>query len=260
MQMFKTLEEQHHNELKNQYRQHQETIFSMQHQIESELLNQQQTLKQKLSAHKEALSNNASPVKPNQDRRLNHSQLTSQMLESSRVDTSYKKSASPKSSPNSRHMERSHHSDRHASPPWKDIYREIRGKGVDSDRETEDNEEEATPIRRSLEDDFLSTSSMLRQPVSQEIRPTPKKYFDPLPSEPPRGGVYSSPMPVLRKSNISQVCISWPVHVWLYFILGFNFSQFSLFLINAQTCTYQSKTIYIDIDEKVKFSSILWRS
>lgn len=204
MRMFKTLEEQHHNELKNQYRQHQETIFSMQHQIESELLNQQQTLKQKLSAHKEALSNNASPIKPNQDRRLNHSQLSGQTLESSRVDSSYKKSGSPKSSPNARHMERSHHSDRHASPPWKDIYREIRGKGVDSDRETEDNEEEATPIRRSLEDDFMSTSSMLRQPLSEEIRPTPKKYFDPLLSEPPRGGVYSSPMPVLRKSNISQ--------------------------------------------------------
>ena len=190
--MFKTLEEQHHNELKNQYRQHQETIFSMQHQIESELLNQQQVLKQKLSVHKEALSNTASPIRSSTERRQNQVESTSRH--------------SPKSSPRSRQMERLQGSDRQPSPPWTDIYREIRGKGIDSDRETEDNEEETTPIRRSLEHDFMSTSSMLRLHGDEEIPPPPRKSYEPAaPSELPRGGVFSSPMPILRKSNISQI-------------------------------------------------------
>lgn len=45
---------------------------------------------------------------------------------------------------------------------WKDIYREIRGKGVDSDREIEDNEEEVILIRRFLEEDFMLIFFMLR--------------------------------------------------------------------------------------------------
>ena len=104
MRMFKTLEEQHHNELKNQYRQHQETIFSMQHQIESELLNQQQVLKQKLSVHKEALSNTASPIRSSTERRQNQVESTS-------------RHSPPKSSPRSRQMERLQGSDRQPSPP-----------------------------------------------------------------------------------------------------------------------------------------------
>ncbi|XP_062583044.1 trichohyalin-like isoform X2 [Saccostrea cucullata] len=207
MRMFKTIEEQHHNELKNQYRQHQETIFSMQHHLESELLNQQQILKQRLSAHKEALSQSVSPIKPNQDRRLDHSELTntSQMLESTRVgtDNSYRK-PTQKSSPRSRPLDRSPARERHSTPPWKEIYREIRGKGIDSDRETEDNEEETTPIRRSLEEEFMSPSSTMRQPLGEEIRPPPRKSYNPPPSELPRGGVFSSPMPILRKANVSQ--------------------------------------------------------
>ncbi|XP_061166623.1 protein split ends-like [Saccostrea echinata] len=207
MRMFKTIEEQHHNELKNQYRQHQETIFSMQHHLESELLNQQQILKQRLSAHKEALSQSVSPIKPSQDRRLDHSELAnaSQMLESTRLGTenSYKK-PSQKSSPRSRPLDRSPAMERHSTPPWKEIYREIRGKGIDSDRETEDNEEETTPVRRSLEEDFMSPSSTLRQPPVEEVGPPPRKSYNPPPSEFPRGGVFSSPMPILRKANVSQ--------------------------------------------------------
>lgn len=204
--MFKTLEEQHHNELKNQYRQHQETIFSMQHHIENELFSQQQVLKQRLSAHKEALSTSTSSVKSSQERRLDHSELanSSQMLESTRsgAENSQRK-FSPKSSPRSRSLEHSPALGRHPSPPWKEVYREIRGKGIDSDRETEDNEEE-TPVRRSLEDDFMSASSFLRQSGIEEIRPQHRKP-DPATSEFPRGGVFSSPMPILRKNNVSQV-------------------------------------------------------
>jgi hypothetical protein len=206
MRMFKTLEEQHHNELKNQYRQHQETIFSMQHHIENELFSQQQLLKQRLSAHKEALSTSAGSIKPSQDRRLDHSELasSSQTPESSRLgaDNSQRK-FSPKSSPRSRSLEHSPAMGRHSSPPWKEVYREIRGKGIDSDRETEDNEEE-TPVRRSLDDDFMSASSFLRQSVIEEVRPQHRK-LDSVTSELPRGGVFSSPMPILRKSNVSQV-------------------------------------------------------
>lgn len=164
----------------------------MQHQIESELLNQQQVLKQKLSVHKEALSNTASPIRGSTERRQNHGESASRL--------------SPKSSPRSRQMERLQGSDRHPSPPWTDIYREIRGKGIDSDRETEDNEEETTPIRRSLEHDFMSTTSMLRLHADEEIPPPSRKSFEQAaPSELPRGGVFSSPMPILRKSNISQI-------------------------------------------------------
>ena len=165
----------------------------MQHQIESELLNQQQVLKQKLSVHKEALSNTASPIRSSTERRQNQVESTS-------------RHSPPKSSPRSRQMERLQGSDRQPSPPWTDIYREIRGKGIDSDRETEDNEEETTPIRRSLEHDFMSTSSMLRLHGDEEIPPPPRKSYEPAaPSELPRGGVFSSPMPILRKSNISQI-------------------------------------------------------
>jgi len=55
MQMFETLEEKHQDELKQQFRQHQHNIFNMQHKMEEELYDQQQELRRKLKAHKEAL-------------------------------------------------------------------------------------------------------------------------------------------------------------------------------------------------------------
>lgn len=129
------------------------------------------------------------------------------MLESLRGDSFYKKLGLFKFFFNVRYMERFYYLDRYVFFFWKDIYREIRGKGVDSDREIEDNEEEVILIRRFLEEDFMLIFFMLRQLLFEEIRFILKKYFDLFFLEFLRGGVYSSFMFVLRKSNIFQVCI-----------------------------------------------------
>lgn len=84
------------------------------------------------------------------------------MLESLWGDSFYKKLGLFKFFFNVRYMERFYYLDRYVFFFWKDIYREICGKGVDSDREIEDNEEEVILIRRFLEEDFMLIFFMLR--------------------------------------------------------------------------------------------------
>jgi hypothetical protein len=54
--MFKTLEEKHHLDLQQQNRLHKEALFNLQQSMEDELLDQQKSFRQKLTVHKEALS------------------------------------------------------------------------------------------------------------------------------------------------------------------------------------------------------------
>ncbi|XP_076453108.1 uncharacterized protein LOC143288470 isoform X1 [Babylonia areolata] len=62
LSMYRMLEEQHRTELKAQYAEHQQMISDMQQQLERELLSQQQSMRQKLNNHREALRESSSPL------------------------------------------------------------------------------------------------------------------------------------------------------------------------------------------------------
>ncbi|KAL8559886.1 hypothetical protein ACOMHN_016932 [Nucella lapillus] len=55
LSMYRMLEEQHKSELQTQYTEHQQMINDMQHHLEGKLLSQQETMRQKLDSHREAL-------------------------------------------------------------------------------------------------------------------------------------------------------------------------------------------------------------
>ncbi|KAK3083983.1 hypothetical protein FSP39_006269 [Pinctada imbricata] len=170
MRMFHTLEEQHQYELQSQYRQHQESIFKLQQQMEDQLFSQQQSLKKKLAAHKEVLGSPVSPSTSHVGEMDGELVSTSQMIGSYpgevliETPESIRKTRRQRRSPTQRRTSR--------SPPWREIYREIRGRGVDSD----DTESEDVRTHSSGTITDQSQASL------------------------PRGGVYSSPMPLLRKA------------------------------------------------------------
>ena len=91
------------------------------------------------------------------------------------------------------------------SPPWREIYREIRGKGIDSsDTETE----ESLSFQQALEREFCGNLSrnQTRPRSAETARVVSPRYGGDQSSSLPRGGVYSSPMPILRKDNSYKVC------------------------------------------------------
>lgn len=53
LEMFKMIEQQHRTELQSQYLEHQKILQEMQKNMEKELMKQQDTLKQRLSTHRE---------------------------------------------------------------------------------------------------------------------------------------------------------------------------------------------------------------
>ncbi|VDI33521.1 M-phase phosphoprotein 9 [Mytilus galloprovincialis] len=207
MQMFKTLEEKHQLDLQQQNRLHKESLFNLQQHMENELFDQQKNFRQKLTTHKEALSHplnrSLSPINSVHDEhsksysRMNDSQIsrTAENLPQGRDGTlSYQETF------------QTHNSLlRNRSPSWREIYKEIRG--VDASDCDEDHSPRET-VRRSLDRDFSNSpersrsniegqgqkeNNLTRQSYSPRERPSRSSH-----QEPPRAGVYSSPMPILR--------------------------------------------------------------
>ncbi|CAC5385950.1 MPHOSPH9 [Mytilus coruscus] len=207
MQMFKTLEEKHQLDLQQQNRLHKESLFNLQQHMENELFDQQKNFRQKLTTHKEALSHSLnrslSPINSVHDEhsksysRMNDSQIsrTAENLPQGRDGTlSYQETF------------QTHNSLlRNRSPSWREIYKEIRG--IDASDCDEDHSPRET-VRRSLNRDFSNSpersrsniegqgqkeNNLTRQSLSPRERPSRSSH-----QEPPRAGVYSSPMPILR--------------------------------------------------------------
>lgn len=213
MQMFKTLEEKHHLDLQQQNRLHKEALFNLQQNMEDELLDQQKNFRQKLTMHKEALSQSLnrsiSPINSVYDKKkISNSRMNDSHV--SRSDDNLAHSIVHDGTLSYQETFQTHNTLlRNQSPSWREIYKEIRGIDA-SDEEPSPME---TTVRRSLDKDLTTSPGKSRgrtdgegqkeQNVNRQTLSPREQHGHP---DRPRAGVYSSPMPLLRgRGSNSQV-------------------------------------------------------